>query len=84
MKPLNIVITGANRGLGLEFVNQYLKSGENVVATCRKPDEAINLKKLYEKYRNSLNIAKLNVTDQNSIEESYYEIQNFFCIRCFD
>jgi NAD(P)-dependent dehydrogenase (short-subunit alcohol dehydrogenase family) len=76
VKPLKILVTGANRGLGIEFVRQYLKSGKNVVATCRRPDEAINLKKLHEKYVNSLKIVKLNVTNQTSIDESYHEVKN--------
>ena len=34
-----VLITGANRGLGLEFVRQYLRDGWRVIATCRKPDQ---------------------------------------------
>jgi NAD(P)-dependent dehydrogenase (short-subunit alcohol dehydrogenase family) len=32
-----ILITGANRGIGLEFARQYSKGGWNVVATTRSP-----------------------------------------------
>ena len=73
---MKILVTGANRGLGIEFVKQYLKRGENVVATCRKPDEAINLKKLHEKYIYSLKVVKLNVTDQISVDKSFNEVKN--------
>jgi len=31
-----VVITGANRGIGLEFVKQYLAKGDEVYALCRK------------------------------------------------
>ena len=31
------LITGANRGIGLEFAKQYLAKGWRVIATCRKP-----------------------------------------------
>ena len=31
-----VVITGANRGMGLEFVKQYLAKGEKVIALCNK------------------------------------------------
>ena len=43
----NVLITGANRGLGLEFVRQYLESGRKVLATCRDfmvAFELLNLK----------------------------------------
>lgn len=36
----SIFITGANRGLGLEFARQYKADGWDVVATCRRPAEA--------------------------------------------
>lgn len=35
-----VVITGANRGLGLEFARQYAAEGWRVVATCRDPSRA--------------------------------------------
>ena len=38
-----ILITGANRGLGLEFVRQYAARSWNVLACCRSPGEAREL-----------------------------------------
>ena len=35
-----VMITGANRGLGLEFAHQYARDGWSVVATCRNPQNA--------------------------------------------
>ena len=35
-----VMITGANRGLGLEFVRQYAAEGWRVIATCRSPADA--------------------------------------------
>lgn len=40
---MRVVVTGANRGIGLEFVRQYLARGDEVVATCRAPAEATAL-----------------------------------------
>src|ERR1700722_16301732 len=38
-----VLITGADRGLGLEFVRQYAARGEAVIATCRTPAQATQL-----------------------------------------
>lgn len=42
----NVLITGANRGLGLEFARQYVAEGWRVLATCRDPDRASALKEI--------------------------------------
>ena len=39
-----VLITGANRGIGLEFVKQYAGEGARVHACCREPDKADKLK----------------------------------------
>lgn len=41
-----ILITGANRGIGLEFVRQYAGAGWRVIATCRDPAAAASLQGL--------------------------------------
>ncbi|MEZ4391599.1 MAG: SDR family oxidoreductase [Polyangiales bacterium] len=43
---MRVVITGANRGIGLEFVRQYLARGDEVVAACRDPERADALRAL--------------------------------------
>ena len=35
-----VLVTGANRGLGLEFTRQYLERGWRIIATCRNPGKA--------------------------------------------
>lgn len=59
-----LVLTGANRGLGLEFARQYAADGWNVVATCRDPDGADELRALGENVR----IERLDVTDWPAVE----------------
>jgi len=59
-----IFITGASRGLGLEFAKQYLKRGEKVFASCRNPEKATSLQQLKEKYKENLQIIKLDVSDE--------------------
>ncbi|MEM8770885.1 MAG: SDR family oxidoreductase [Pseudomonadota bacterium] len=39
----SVLITGANRGIGLEFVKQYSADGWTVHACCRRPDQATEL-----------------------------------------
>lgn len=42
MSVPTVLITGANRGLGLEFVRQYREAGWRVIATARTPSEELN------------------------------------------
>ncbi|MRI34034.1 Short chain dehydrogenase [Endozoicomonas sp. OPT23] len=60
------VITGANRGLGLEFVRQMLNSGYKVIATCRQPDDAEELYQLAGS--GSLTVLPLEVDDPHSVD----------------
>jgi NAD(P)-dependent dehydrogenase (short-subunit alcohol dehydrogenase family) len=41
-----VLVTGANRGLGLEFCTQYAQAGWHVIAACRNPSEADKLAQL--------------------------------------
>jgi NAD(P)-dependent dehydrogenase (short-subunit alcohol dehydrogenase family) len=43
-----IFITGTNRGIGLEFVRQYIERGDRVIASCRNLDAAKDLQELSE------------------------------------
>jgi NAD(P)-dependent dehydrogenase (short-subunit alcohol dehydrogenase family) len=65
----NTVITGANRGIGLELTRQYLASGHSVVACCRTPELARDLKSLMDIYPDQLVMAKLDVASNVSINE---------------
>lgn len=38
----NIVITGANRGIGLELVRHYVNNGDNVIAVCRSSSDELD------------------------------------------
>ncbi|MCP5163294.1 MAG: SDR family oxidoreductase [Hahellaceae bacterium] len=37
-----VVVTGANKGIGLEFCRYYVQQGMQVVAVCRQPSEELN------------------------------------------
>jgi len=70
------LITGANRGIGLEFTRQYLEMGWNVIATARKPGKADQLIDLKEKYPDHLTIQQLDVTDHERIDELALELKS--------
>ena len=72
---MRILITGANRGLGLEFVNQYLNRGEEIIATCRNPEGSNCLQTLIQKFSSHLNIFKMDVGNQKSINDAYRVIK---------
>ena len=56
-----ILITGANRGLGFEFARQYLTEGWRVIAACRNPAAASNLRRLEQNAEGMLKIAAMDV-----------------------
>lgn len=62
-----VLITGANRGIGLEFVRQYLGAGHVVIATCRNPDNATELGALTEEAGKQARVLQLDVSDARSI-----------------
>jgi NAD(P)-dependent dehydrogenase (short-subunit alcohol dehydrogenase family) len=62
-----ILITGANRGLGLEFTKQYAERGARIIATARKPEKADVLNELAAGNKN-ITVEKLDVTDHAAID----------------
>jgi NAD(P)-dependent dehydrogenase (short-subunit alcohol dehydrogenase family) len=62
-----VFITGANRGLGLEFSRQYVALGWNVIATCRNPGAADDLRTLAAQNKN-ISIEKLDVTSDRQVK----------------
>ena len=71
--PSNL-ITGANRGLGLEFTRQYLADGWQVYATCRDPASASELSGLADASGGKLRILELDVTDLASVTAAAEEL----------
>ena len=60
-----VLITGANRGIGLEFARQYAAEGADVIACCRAPEKADALNALAKTGR--LEVMALEVTSPNSV-----------------
>lgn len=57
-----VLITGANRGIGREFAQQYYAHGAQVIACCRRPETAGALADM------GVRIEELNLADNASIE----------------
>ena len=64
-----VMITGANRGLGLEFVRQYLEDGRQIIATCRKPELATALQALKADNNGKIDIYPLEITDNEAVDK---------------
>lgn len=69
----SVLVTGSNRGLGLEWVRQYAADGWRVYATCRQPMEARELKDLAEKEK-GISIHRLDVTKPDEINALAVEL----------
>jgi NAD(P)-dependent dehydrogenase (short-subunit alcohol dehydrogenase family) len=70
----SVLITGANRGLGLEFARQYLADGWQVYAACRDPDSASELRRLADEAPAGAAILAMDVTDPASIAAAAAEL----------
>lgn len=56
----NVVVTGANRGIGLQLATQFKERGDTVIAACRKPSEALTAL--------GVQCETLDVTDDKSVQ----------------
>ena len=69
-----VLVTGANRGIGLEFVRQLLGRSDRVIATCRNSAAAADLQTL--KFENpGLELLQLDVTSNESIDQFATSLQ---------
>jgi len=66
-KQPSVVITGANRGIGLELVSQYLADDWQVYACCRRPELATQLAGLA--LNSTLSIHQLDVANPESVKK---------------
>ena len=59
-----VLVTGANRGIGLELARQYAAERWTVIATCRDPGAAPELKAI----QGNLRVEPLEVTDEAQVK----------------
>ena len=72
-KTGTVLVTGCNRGIGLEFVKQYLLLNWEVIATCRKPEKADDLIRLSDGNPNLI-LHTLDITNEASVDGFLKEI----------
>ncbi|XGW07603.1 hypothetical protein V3C99_010623 [Haemonchus contortus] len=75
MAPYSVMVTGANRGLGLGLVKEFMKNKEihKIIATARNPDDAKDLKQIQD---NRIHLVKLDVTNDESIKNAHEEVKS--------
>jgi NAD(P)-dependent dehydrogenase (short-subunit alcohol dehydrogenase family) len=68
-----VFITGANRGLGLEFSRQYSSEGWEVIASCREPNLTHELKSI----QGNIKICQMDINDLTQIKKVSLEYHNY-------
>ena len=70
-----LLVTGANRGIGLEFVKHYAENGWRVIACCRHPEMAKTLSALAKTYA-MISIFPLDMMDETAILRVANQLKN--------
>ena len=80
------LITGANRGLGLELTTQLLATSptNEVIATCRNPTSASDLHRLQETAKGRVHVVPLDVSNEQSMRGSVQYVQDILGERGLD
>src|SRR5438874_484422 len=66
-----LILTGANRGIGLEFARQYAAEGWRIIATCRDPARSDALRHV----KGAVELHALDVADFAAVERLGKELQ---------
>ena len=71
----SVFVTGASRGMGLEWVRQYAEAGWRVYATCRSPEQAAALKALAAR-QPGISMHRLDVCDSEQVRTLQLELED--------
>ena len=73
------VITGSNKGIGLEILKNFSESGANIFACVRTIDENFlsNIRSIKKNYNNEITPIELDLANENKVKEAANEILNF-------
>jgi len=69
-----VLVTGANRGIGLQLATNYAERGWTVIATARKPEEATELQTLAAKYK-QVTVVRMDLLDHAGIDALAEELK---------
>ncbi len=70
-----VLITGANRGIGLELTRQYAARGAQVFALCRQPQQAQALNAIAAAHPGQISVLPLELRDPASIQAAAQAVQ---------
>ncbi len=65
----SVLITGANRGIGLGLARDFLARGYRVCASCREPHKADELQALVAAHNGALHVYACDVMSDSSVQE---------------
>lgn len=71
-----VLVTGANRGLGLEYCRQLAAQGWQVLATAREPGDAAELQILAQAHGKRFRVLRLDVTDEEQVRQLAEELHH--------
>src|SRR5690625_1321517 len=74
---MNILVTGANRGLGLSLIKIGLENGHHMIATVRNLEvsKTKHLQELQKMYNDQLDIIQLDVSNEGSVKTALDQVK---------
>jgi NAD(P)-dependent dehydrogenase (short-subunit alcohol dehydrogenase family) len=73
---ISLLITGANRGIGFEFVRQYAAAGARIYACCRVPERADALRAIAAASSGAVTLHRLDVAEDESVSALARELKD--------
>ena len=80
LKGINALVTGSNKGIGLEITKKLASHRSNIIACCRKKTDNLikTFNDLKKKYGVEIEIYEFDLSDQNQIKSSFEQIKEKF------